>query len=148
MTASERIRGNSGLYLTLTPVDGGTTYRADIDVKKADLSPADASDDDLTFEEAASGDSKEFTLDLTAIQSTAAASLHSFLWDNPGASFDAVLGIHGNAIPTEDKPHYTFVCKADGRPKIGKEASRDKKGSDFDYSMEVEGQPVRVETAV
>lgn len=137
-TSSERLRGHNGLYLTLTPIGGGTTFVADKDVKAATLDPEDKDDSGLTFADAASGNTKDLVLNLTAVQSDVADSLHQFLTEHPGEEFDVVLGFWGNAVPTAAKPHRKFQAKSDGVPQVGGAATRkDKAGWEFEYAMEV-----------
>ena len=92
MTVSTGLRGNAGAYFTLEATD----YSGDL--KTITISSEDKDDSDLTFEEAASGDTKAYTLSITAIQSTAAGSLWRYLWENAGAEIAAVYGPHANAV--------------------------------------------------
>ncbi len=134
--ASQRLRGNTGLHLTFKD-DADPVFAADKDVKSCQITSEDKDDSDLTFYEAASGETKDYAIELTAIQSTSTGSLWRYLWDNPGVEVAVVYGPHGNAVPTEDKPHFLFTAKADGRPAIGGEARRTKEGQEFEYTMQV-----------
>lgn len=135
-TASERLKGNTGLVLTLQD-DALPAFAADGDVKACRITSEDKDDSDLTFAEAAEGDTKDYTVTVTAIQSTATGSFWRLLWEKPGTEFAVVYGPHGNAVPTEDKPHFLFTAKSDGRPEIGGEARRTKEGQEFEYELEV-----------
>lgn len=132
---SAPIRGNGGAVINLTLTDGGTGKDVDDDVKQIRITSEDKDDSDLTFADAASGDTKDYSVELTARQSTAAASLWRMLWDNPGGVFNIVYGPHGNVTPSADKPHFTFTAKADGQPEVGGEATREKTGFEFEYTM-------------
>ncbi len=127
----EGLRGNSGIVASFDgdPMDG--------DVKAMRLTTEDKDDSDLTFLEAASGETKDYQLTVTAIQSTAAGSFWRMVWDDPGGEFAVIYGPHGNALPTVEKPHFTFTVKATGRPEIGKEASLSKTRADFEYVFDV-----------
>jgi hypothetical protein len=127
----EGIRGNSGIVAQFDTID------YDGDVKAMRLTTEDKDDSDLTFEEAATGETKDYSLAVTAIQSTAAGSFWRLLWDGPGDEFAVVYGPHGNAVPTAAQPHFTFTAKAQGRPEIGKEASLSKTRADFEYVLDV-----------
>lgn len=126
------LRGNSGLFFQ---IDGDDF---DGNLKTVRITTEDKDDGDLTFLEASSGETKDYKLVVTAIQSTAAGSLWRMLWDNPGAEDLAVTyGPHGNAVPSASQPHFVFNMDATGRPEIGKEASLSKTRSDFEYTFDV-----------
>lgn len=131
MAVSAGLRGKSGIVATFDAADFAG------DVKAMRITAEDKDDSDLTFEEAASGETKDHSVTVTAIQSTAAASFWRLLWDDPGGEFAVVYGPHGNAVPTAAQPHFTFTAKASGRPEIGKEASLSKNRADFEYVLEV-----------
>jgi len=130
-TVHEGIRGNSGMFATFdaTPYDG--------DLKALRLTTEDKDDSDLTFLEAASGETKDYSLVATAIQSTAVGSFWRMVWDDPAGEFAVVYGPHGNAVASAAMPHFTFTVKATGRPEIGKEASLSKTRADFEYTFDV-----------
>lgn len=127
----EGIRGNAGLYATF---DGNAV---DGDVKAMRLTTEDRDDADLTFLEAASGETKDYSLVVTAIQSTAAGSFWRMVWDDPSGEYAVVYGPHGNVTPTADRPHFTFTVRAAGRPEIGTEASLSRTRADFEYTFDV-----------
>lgn len=134
-TAPEAIRGNRGLHLTV----GGTDYSDN--VKAFTVAGENADDSDLTFAEAAEGGAQVDTVTGTAIQSTAAASLWRYLWENAGTEVAVVYGPHGNAIPSTDKPHFLMTVKLGVRPSIGGEARRDKTRNDFEFTWDVVDGP-------
>lgn len=131
MTVNTGIRGNAGLMAEFDGMD----YSGDI--KAIRLVSEDKDDSDLTFEEAAQGETKDYRLAVTAIQSTEVGSFWRLLWDGPGSEFDVVYAPHGNAIASATQPHFTFTAKATGRPEIGGEAKRAKERFSFDYELEV-----------
>ncbi len=135
ITAPEAIVGNRGIVAKIglgegVPVDYWT------DVKEVKIDPEDKDDSDLTFAEAAQGETKDYAVTLKAIASTAVGSLWRLLWDNPGAEFSFVYGPHGNAVATADKPHFLMVLKSDGRPPIGNTARRAKDREEFEVTLE------------
>lgn len=134
-TVHEGIRGNTGIVSTF---DGDAM---DGDVKNMRITTEDKDDSDLTFAEAASGETKDFQLTVTALQSTAAGSFWRLVWDDPAGEFAVVYGPHGNALPTVDKPHFNMTVKATGKPEVGREASTGKQRADFEYVFDVIAGP-------
>lgn len=132
---SEGIKGTGVLFSLQDGVAAAVEY--DADVKNVRLTSEDRDDSDLTFAEAAAGDLKDYQVTITAIQSTETGSLWRLLWENPGKTFHVVYGPHGNAVATEDKPHFTFDAKATGAPEVGGEAARNGNRYAFDYVMDV-----------
>ena len=86
-------------------------------------------------------DSLDFTCAVTGFQDTAAASLHSELWANPGATVDITFAPHGNATPSASEPHFTATGYAETVPDLGGAA-----GEYFVYDVNfiLTGKPVRV----
>jgi hypothetical protein len=86
-------------------------------------------------------ESLDFTCAVTGFQDTAAASLHSELWANPGASVDITFAPHGNATATADQPHFTATGYAETVPDLGGAA-----GEFFVYDITfiLDGKPTRV----
>lgn len=139
-TAPEAVVGNVGLIAKIglglaAPVDFSNN------IKEVKIDPEDKDDSDLTFAEAAEGETKDYTVTLKAIASTAVGSLWRLLWDNPGAEFSFVYGPHGNAVATADKPHFLMTLKSDGRPPIGNAARRAKDREEFEVTLEVTDGP-------
>lgn len=140
-TVHAGITGNVGIVFKLAEgADPAVEY--DGDLKNVRITSTDKDDSDLTFAEAATGETKDHTVTVTANQSTAAGSLWKLLWENPAGEFSCTYGPHGNAIATADKPHFTMTLKADGRPEIGVEARRGKERGTFDYTFQVTAGPV------
>ncbi len=139
-SVSDGVRGNSGIVAKFTKgADPAIDF--DGDIRAFAITPEDKDDDDITFLEAASGETKDYKVTTTAIQSTDADSFWRFLWDNPGDEFTVVYGPHGNAVPTAAKPHFLLTLKANGKPELGNEASLTKKRSTFEYEFEVTAGP-------
>lgn len=135
---SSRIRGKQ-LMLTLgTP---GTDYWADATSVVLDNEEADQ--DTVTFEDAAEdgGPRQEF-LQITAIQSTDADSLWSYVWDHTGEDVPFVYAPHGNETPTASQPHFTGTCTIGARPSIGGEAGRTNTYT-FETRWDVVGKTVK-----
>lgn len=134
IVAPEAVLGNAGLVALLDAVDYSNN------IKEVTLEGEDKDDSDLTFAEAASGDVKDYAVTLKSIASTAVGSLWRYLWDNPGGEFPFVYGPHGNAVPTEDKPHFLMTLKADGRPTPpNNTARRTKDRGEFEATLQVVG---------
>ena len=86
-------------------------------------------------------DSLDFTCAVTGFQDTAAASLHSALWADPGASVTVSFAPHGNATPTSAEPWFTATGYAETVPDIGGAA-----GEYFVYDINfiLDGKPTRI----
>lgn len=86
-------------------------------------------------------DSLDFTCAVTGFQDTAAASLHSALWANPGASVTVSFAPHGNATPTSAEPWFSATGYAETVPDIGGQA-----GEFFVYDINfiLDGKPTRI----
>lgn len=86
-------------------------------------------------------DSLDFTCAVTGFQDTAAASLHSELWANPGANVTITFAPHGNAAPSVSEPHFTATGYAETVPDLGGAA-----GEFFVYDITfiLDGKPTRV----
>jgi hypothetical protein len=86
-------------------------------------------------------DSLDFTCAVTGFQDTAAASLHSELWANPGATVTLTFAPHGNASPSVSEPHFTATGYAETVPDLGGAA-----GEYFVYDINfiLDGKPTRV----
>ena len=86
-------------------------------------------------------DSLDFTCAVSGFQDTAAASLHSALWADPGASVTISFAPHGNATPTSAEPWFTATGYAETVPDIGGAA-----GEYFVYDINfiLDGKPTRI----
>jgi hypothetical protein len=88
-------------------------------------------------------DSLDFTCAVTGFQDTAAASLHSVLWANPGDTVNISFAPHGNAAPSAGQPWFTATGYAETVPNLGGAA-----GEYFVYDINfiLTGKPVRLES--
>lgn len=88
-------------------------------------------------------DSLDFTCAVTGFQDTAAASLHSYLWANPGVTVEITYAPHGNETASASQPHFTATGYAETVPALGGAA-----GEYFVYDINfiLDGKPTRVES--
>jgi len=88
-------------------------------------------------------DSLDFTCAVSGFQDTAAASLHSELWANPGANVTISFAPHGNTTPSAAQPWFTATGYAETVPDLGGTA-----GEFFVYDINfiLDGKPTRVES--
>ena len=125
---STRIKG---IALKLSLGSPATDYWAD--VSKLSITNEAADGDVTTFEDAAGAGSRKWLMNITAIQSTDAASLWSYIWENSGETVAFVYAPHGNTTPTASQPHFTGTVKIGAKPDIGGEA-----GSSTTYTFETQ----------
>ena len=88
-------------------------------------------------------DSLDFTCAVSGFQDTAAASLHSVLWANPGETVNISFAPHGNATPSAGQPWFTASGYAETLPDLGGAA-----GELFVYDINfiLDAKPTRVES--
>lgn len=88
-------------------------------------------------------DSLDFTCAVSGFQDTAAASLHSVLWANPGVTVNINFAPHGNTTPSASQPWFTATGYAETLPDLGGAA-----GELFVYDITfiLDGKPTRVES--
>jgi hypothetical protein len=88
-------------------------------------------------------DSLDFTCAVSGFQDTAASSLHSELWANPGANVTISFAPHGNTTPSAAQPWFTATGYAETVPDLGGTA-----GEFFVYDINfiLDGKPTRVES--
>ena len=88
-------------------------------------------------------DSLDFTCAVSGFQDTAASSLHSELWANPGANVTISFAPHGNTTPSAAQPWFTATGYAETVPDLGGAA-----GDFFVYDINfiLDGKPTRVES--
>lgn len=138
MASSTRIKG---VALTLKLGAVPTDYKAD--VTKCTITNEEADSGVVTFEDAASGGARKYLLNISAIQSTDADSLWSYIWTNSGTKVAFVFAPHGNATATADQPHFTGSVWIGPKPEIGGEAGQGNTYV-FDTQWEIEGTPTLV----
>lgn len=136
---SPRIRGNKLPVLTLG--SPGAEFAADIISWTIENEEADS--DVITFEDAASGGSRQFYLRGSAIQSTASAAFWTYVWENSGDTGVAyTIAPHGNTIATESEPHFVGTLTIGPKPTIGGEASTSSSSAfTFEFEFEIDGVP-------
>lgn len=136
---SPRIRGNRKPVLRIG--SPGTDQAADITSWAIENEEADA--DVVTFEDAANGGGRQFYLRGGAVQSTETAAFWRYVWENSGEEgVPYTVAPHGNAVPTDDEPHFVGTLKIGPKPNIGGEASTDAKSAfTFDFEFEIDGEP-------
>jgi hypothetical protein len=88
-------------------------------------------------------DSLDFTCAVSGFQDTAASSLHSELWANPGANVTISFAPHGNTTPSAAQPWFTATGYAEVVPNIGGAAGE---YFTFDVNFILDGKPARVES--
>lgn len=136
MTTSTGIRGNEDILATFA-IDPAPAVDFHGDIKKMEIESSDKDDNDLTFQEAAGGDTKDYTVKVTAITSLDPTSFWRWCWDNAGSEVEVVYGPRGNAVASADKPHFLMTCKVPGKPAISQEAKRTKDRGEFEMELEV-----------
>ncbi|GMA34740.1 hypothetical protein [Demequina litorisediminis] len=136
MPGSTRIKG---VGLTLSVGSPAVDYKCD--VTAATITNEEKDSDVTTFCDVSEGDDRQFFLNITAIQSTDADSLWSYIWDNTGEDVAFTYAPHGNAIPSADQPHFTGNVTIGDRPEIGGEAGKDNTYT-FESQWEIVGTPV------
>jgi hypothetical protein len=86
-------------------------------------------------------DSLDFTCAVSGFQDTAAASLHSELWANPGQTVNISFAPHGNATPTAAQPHFTATGYPEIVPDLGGAAGE---FFVFDLNLILDEKPTKV----
>ena len=86
-------------------------------------------------------DSLDFTCAVTGFQDTAASSLWTALWDNPGVTLSITYAPHGNATASPAQPHFTATGYAEVVPDLGGAAGE---FFTFDLTLILDGKPTKV----
>lgn len=119
------------------------------EVSKCEVVSGPADSDFVSFADAAAGGKRKYTLELTAVQDTAAASLWRYLWDNAGDSVAVKVNPYGNATATVAEPHFTgnvVVTEPDGRLLGGEANSSASARLTVDIVWEFTAKPTEVTT--
>lgn len=135
MAGSTRIKGNKLKLAFGTPA---VDYWAD--ATAVTLENEEGETDTTTFADAAEGGARQFFLNISSIQSTQATSFWRNCWDNSGAEIPFTYAPHGNAVATEDEPHFVGTCIMGPKPTIGGEAGTGV--YTFETRFDVVGTPV------
>lgn len=116
-SGSPRIKGKAlGLMLGSPPVNHWC------DMTAVEITNEESDSDVTTFCDAAEGGGRDFFLNMTSVQSTAADSFWRMAWEKTGEVVAFTYAPHGNEIATADKPHFTGTVKIGPKPNIGGEA--------------------------
>ncbi len=83
--------------------------------------------------------------DVEAVQSTAAASFWTFLYEHEGQAIPFAYAPHGNPLPTPDEPHFTGVLTVPPPPRLGGAAGVDVEQT-FTTRLPIVSGPLRVTT--
>ena len=112
---SERIKGNA-LRLTV----GGVDYWAD--ATSVRMVNETATEDSLHGEQIPM--TTRWFFEVTAIQSTAATSLWTYLFDHAFDLAEFTYAPHGNETPSLDQPHFTGRLQLGAPPALGGDAGK------------------------
>lgn len=83
--------------------------------------------------------------DVEAVQSTAAGSLWTFLYEHQGEDVPYAYAPHGNPLPTLDEPHFTGILTVPPPPRLGGAAGRSVEQT-FATRLPIVSGPLRVTT--
>lgn len=134
-----RIRGNKlSLKIGSPAVDYMTNATSVV------LSNEEANAAVVTFEDAAGDGGRQYFLNITAVQSTDADSLWTFIWDNTGEEVAFTYAPHANTTPTADEPHFSGIVRIGPRGDIGGDAVRNGGGYTFTTRWDVVGSVAKV----
>lgn len=132
--ARNRLKGKSIVFT----VDGTDMT---LDATSIVLTHEEADDDEVTFADAKAGGAFDWKLAITALQSTDADALHTFVWDNAGESVDFVFAPNGNDAPSVAQPHFTgTVILGNKKPDLGGDADST---WTFELELDVDGPLTR-----
>lgn len=83
--------------------------------------------------------------DVEAIQSTAAGSFWTFLYEHQGQDVPFAYAPHGNPLPTEDEPHFTGILTVPPPSRLGGAAGTAVEQT-FTTRLHIAQGPLRVTT--
>lgn len=140
----KRLRGNVLPIFTIKLPDEQTPVDFADSLKAYELS--DGVRDDVTFAEVAAGDTAEYIFKVKIVVSFATAALYGWMWTHPGAEVDIIFGPWGNAVASDEKPHFTFTAQIPAAPGLSMEAAAQAKtGAEIERELTVLG-PVTLVT--
>jgi hypothetical protein len=99
--------------LTLT-IDGDDVTP---EVSSVTIASAESKSDFVSFADAATGGSRQYSLKVKMTQDAAAGSLWDQAWSHAGDDIDVVVRPYGNAVASVSEPHFTgtvTVTEPDG----------------------------------
>ena len=140
MASSTRIKG---VALTLKIGTPSVDYAPDVTACTITNEAADG--DVTTFADAAAGGARKYLMNITAIQSTDAASLWSYIWEHSGDTVAYVYAPHGNETASVSQPHFAGQVKIGPKPSIGGVAGASNTYT-FETSWECTDEPTMVTT--
>jgi hypothetical protein len=135
--------GTRSLVITI----GGTDYTAEVSNARIVSGESDA--DFVTFASAATGGSREYRLEFTAVQDAASASLWRQVWDNAGDTVAFLLKPYGNAAASVGQPHFSgnaTITEPDGDLLGGEANASTTARFTFDASWVCDAKPTLVTT--
>lgn len=103
-----------GTRLLTLEVDGDS---ATDQVSVAKITTGAADSDFVTFAQAAAGGSRQYNLEVTAVQDMVAGTLWDLIWSAPGSEVAFRIAPYGNLVASPTQPHYTgtaVVAEPDG----------------------------------
>lgn len=134
----------AGTRLLQLVIDGDEVT-AEVSVSK--ITTGDADSDFVTFAQAAAGGSRQYNLEMTAVQDTVADTVWDKVWSAAGTTVPCTLKLYGNAVASPSQPHFTFnavIAEPDG-DFIGGEADVSTTARmTFDVVWPLEGKPTKV----
>lgn len=83
--------------------------------------------------------------DVEAVQSTAAGSFWTFLYEHQGQDVPFAYAPHGNPVPTADEPHFTGILTVPPPPRLGGAAGATVEQV-FSTRLHIVSGPLRVTT--
>ncbi len=127
-----------GVALTLKVGSPAVDYKCE--VTACTITNEEADSDVQTFCDAAEGGARDYFLNITGVQSTDKLSLWSMIWEKAGDTVAFTYAPHGNAVASEDQPHFIGTVVIGPKPEIGGEAGR---GNTFTFESQwtIEGVP-------
>ena len=133
---STRIKGAS-LILSI----GAPAVDHKVDITSAKITNTEKDADVLTFGDVEMGDDRDFFLEFTATQSTAALSLWRHIWDNAGdEGVPYTYAPHGNLVPSAAEPHFEGTLTIGPPPELGGEAGKTNTYT-FDAEWKLDAKP-------
>jgi hypothetical protein len=126
----------------------GTDYSDAVSVVRVDAAESDS--DFVSFAAAAAGGARVYTLVLTMVQNTTAASLWRKMWDSAGDEVDVIVRPNGGTTPGASTPTFagTVIMSEPDGTLLGGEANKSGTARFLtEVSWEFLAKPVLDETA-
>lgn len=144
--------GGRKVKVEITPVEAGTGSEYSGYLTNARFASADSDSDTITFADANSGSSKDWTFQGTALQDDGGdtASFFAFVDANVGEKVTVTIMPQGNETPSTTQPHRTQVATVqefDGDFFGGDASTSVSQKNTFDFSWPLDGRPTSVTAA-